>query len=122
MPCCCIQAGALPIDVAVAWCIPPWGVATGVSHLLLYASTHVMTASYCTVVRRMGMWTAATDGPSACCACCSVSAAFLSGLGVMDYSLLVGFDKQGQELVVGVIDFIRQVWAWQPVGWLTSAC
>lgn len=27
----------------------------------------------------------------------------------MDYSLLVGVDKEGQELVVGVIDFIRQV-------------
>jgi hypothetical protein len=39
----------------------------------------------------------------------ALCAAFLSSLGVMDYSLLVGFDKQGQELVVGVIDFIRQV-------------
>ena len=58
------------------------------------------------------MWAAPVTGPSACGACCCVVAAFLSGLGVMDYSLLVGFDKQGQELVVGVIDFIRQVRAW----------
>ncbi len=27
----------------------------------------------------------------------------------MDYSLLVGVDKEQQELVVGVIDYIRQV-------------
>lgn len=35
--------------------------------------------------------------------------AFLSGLGVMDYSLLVGVDKSTNTLVVGIIDFIRQV-------------
>ncbi len=29
--------------------------------------------------------------------------AFLSGLGVMDYSLLVGVDKEHNELVVGAI-------------------
>lgn len=33
---------------------------------------------------------------------------FLSNLGVMDYSLLVGVDKRNCDLVVGVIDFIRQ--------------
>ena len=35
--------------------------------------------------------------------------AFLSQLGVMDYSLLVGVDKTTNTLVVGIIDFIRQV-------------
>lgn len=35
--------------------------------------------------------------------------AFLSQLGVMDYSLLVGVDKSSSTLVVGIIDFIRQV-------------
>ena len=35
--------------------------------------------------------------------------AFLSGLGAMDYSLLVGVDKATNTLVVGIIDFIRQV-------------
>ena len=35
--------------------------------------------------------------------------AFLSGLGVMDYSLLVGVDDSNNTLVVGIIDFIRQV-------------
>ena len=34
--------------------------------------------------------------------------AFLSQLGVMDYSLLVGVDKSTNTLVVGIIDFIRQ--------------
>ena len=35
--------------------------------------------------------------------------AFLAGLGVMDYSLLVGVDAQKHRLVIGIIDFIRQV-------------
>ncbi|KAK9796713.1 hypothetical protein WJX73_010097 [Symbiochloris irregularis] len=34
--------------------------------------------------------------------------AFLAGLGVMDYSLLVGMNQSGGTLVVGIIDFIRQ--------------
>eukprot|EP00192_Tetraselmis_astigmatica_P001813 CAMPEP_0117653904 /NCGR_PEP_ID=MMETSP0804-20121206/3450_1 /TAXON_ID=1074897 /ORGANISM="Tetraselmis astigmatica, Strain CCMP880" /LENGTH=2102 /DNA_ID=CAMNT_0005460131 /DNA_START=192 /DNA_END=6500 /DNA_ORIENTATION=+ len=34
--------------------------------------------------------------------------AFLSSLGVMDYSLLVGVDHSKSTLVVGIIDFIRQ--------------
>ena len=37
---------------------------------------------------------------------------FLAGLGVMDYSLLVGVDKARGELVLGVIDYCRQVWGW----------
>jgi 1-phosphatidylinositol-3-phosphate 5-kinase len=32
---------------------------------------------------------------------------FLSSLKVMDYSLLVGLDEQSNELVVGIIDYIR---------------
>ncbi|KAJ9068984.1 Mitochondrial distribution and morphology protein 12 [Entomophthora muscae] len=32
---------------------------------------------------------------------------FLSSLKVMDYSLLVGFDEERKELVVGMVDFIR---------------
>ena len=35
--------------------------------------------------------------------------AFLSGLGVMDYSLLLGVDRGRRELVVGIIDYCRQV-------------
>lgn len=35
--------------------------------------------------------------------------ALLSGLGVMDYSLLVGIDQANSTMVVGIIDFIRQV-------------
>jgi len=32
---------------------------------------------------------------------------FLSKLNVMDYSLLVGIDKESKELVIGIVDFIR---------------
>jgi len=32
---------------------------------------------------------------------------FLHSKGVMDYSLLVGFDKQNEEYVVGIIDYVR---------------
>ena len=35
--------------------------------------------------------------------------AFLAGQGVMDYSLLVGIDSPNGALVVGIIDFLRQV-------------
>lgn len=35
--------------------------------------------------------------------------AFLAGQGVMDYSLLVGVDSPNGALVVGIIDFLRQV-------------
>ncbi|URE23905.1 Phosphatidylinositol-4-phosphate 5-Kinase [Musa troglodytarum] len=34
--------------------------------------------------------------------------AFLASIDVMDYSLLVGVDENKQELVVGIIDFMRQ--------------
>lgn len=32
---------------------------------------------------------------------------FLSKLNVMDYSLLVGIDEEKNELVIGIVDFIR---------------
>jgi len=32
----------------------------------------------------------------------------MQGVHVMDYSLLVGVDEERQELVLGIIDFIRQ--------------
>lgn len=35
--------------------------------------------------------------------------AWLAGQGVMDYSLLVGLDSPNGALVVGIIDFLRQV-------------
>ena len=35
--------------------------------------------------------------------------ALLAGLGVMDYSLLVGVDAPHGTLVVALIDFVRQV-------------
>ncbi|KAF7843680.1 1-phosphatidylinositol-3-phosphate 5-kinase FAB1B [Senna tora] len=34
--------------------------------------------------------------------------AFLASVGVMDYSLLVGVDEEKHELVIGIIDFMRQ--------------
>lgn len=34
--------------------------------------------------------------------------AFLASIGVMDYSLLVGVDEKKHELVMGIIDFMRQ--------------
>ena len=45
--------------------------------------------------------------------------AFLAGLGVMDYSLLVGLDSHSHRLVIGIIDFIRQVC---PVRLHSSSC
>jgi 1-phosphatidylinositol-3-phosphate 5-kinase len=45
--------------------------------------------------------------------------AFLAGLDVMDYSLVVGFDRGRKELVVGLIDFIRQYsWDKQVESWV----
>lgn len=34
---------------------------------------------------------------------------FLSAVKVVDYSILVGFDENKFEVVVGIIDFLRQV-------------
>lgn len=33
---------------------------------------------------------------------------FLASVDVMDYSLLVGMDEEGKELVLGIIDYMRQ--------------
>lgn len=47
---------------------------------------------------------------------------FLSHLNVMDYSLLVGIDAGNQELVVGIIDFLRQyTWDKQLETWAKSS-
>lgn len=48
--------------------------------------------------------------------------AFLAQLGVMDYSLLVGIDEMNGELVVGIIDYIRQyTWDKQLETWVKSS-
>ncbi|KAJ2653365.1 Mitochondrial distribution and morphology protein 12 [Coemansia sp. RSA 1250] len=47
---------------------------------------------------------------------------FLSKMNVMDYSLLVGFDDNSKELVVGIIDFIRTfTWDKQLESWVKEA-
>ncbi|QDZ23907.1 phosphatidylinositol phosphate kinase [Chloropicon primus] len=47
---------------------------------------------------------------------------FLAQLGVMDYSLLVGIDEINGELVVGIIDYIRQyTWDKQLETWVKSS-
>ena len=47
---------------------------------------------------------------------------FLSGQGVMDYSLLVGVDRSRGQLVVGVIDYVRQyTWDKQLETWVKSS-
>ncbi|KAI8466583.1 MAG: hypothetical protein J3K34DRAFT_433360 [Monoraphidium minutum] len=48
--------------------------------------------------------------------------AFLAALGVMDYSLLVGVDKERNALVIAIIDFIRQyTWDKQLETWVKSS-
>lgn len=37
---------------------------------------------------------------------------FLSIISVVDYSILVGFDEDSHEIVVGIIDYMRQVRMW----------
>ncbi|CAA6663840.1 unnamed protein product [Spirodela intermedia] len=47
---------------------------------------------------------------------------FLTSINVMDYSLLVGVDKQKQELVFGIIDYLRQyTWDKQLETWVKSS-
>eukprot|EP00163_Fabomonas_tropica_P016763 TRINITY_DN29903_c0_g1_i1.p1 TRINITY_DN29903_c0_g1~~TRINITY_DN29903_c0_g1_i1.p1 ORF type:complete len:247 (-),score=67.46 TRINITY_DN29903_c0_g1_i1:32-736(-) len=47
---------------------------------------------------------------------------FLSNMNVMDYSLLVGLDEDRQELVVGVIDYVRRyTWDKQLETWVKSS-
>eukprot|EP00892_Ulva_mutabilis_P011775 jgi/Ulvmu1/8970/UM005_0061.1 len=48
--------------------------------------------------------------------------AFLSSVGVMDYSLLLGIDRNNQRLIVGIIDYIRQyTWDKQVEHWVKSS-
>ncbi|CAO2199800.1 unnamed protein product [Urochloa humidicola] len=48
--------------------------------------------------------------------------AFLTSINVMDYSLLVGVDKQKHELVFGIIDYLRQyTWDKQLETWVKSS-
>ncbi|KAJ1901154.1 Mitochondrial distribution and morphology protein 12 [Kickxella alabastrina] len=47
---------------------------------------------------------------------------FLSKMNVMDYSLLVGFDENSKELVVGIVDFIRTfTWDKKLESWVKEA-
>jgi len=47
---------------------------------------------------------------------------FLASLGVMDYSLLVGVDKEHNTLVVAIIDFIRTyTWDKQLETWVKAS-
>ncbi|KAI3767584.1 hypothetical protein L2E82_17821 [Cichorium intybus] len=47
--------------------------------------------------------------------------AFLNSINVMDYSLLVGVDVEGKELVCGIIDYVRQyTWDKQLENWVKS--
>lgn len=47
---------------------------------------------------------------------------FLNSINVMDYSLLVGVDEEQQELVLGIIDFVRQyTWDKQLETWVKAS-
>jgi 1-phosphatidylinositol-3-phosphate 5-kinase len=47
---------------------------------------------------------------------------FLQSVNVMDYSLLVGVDKQKHELVFGIIDYLRQyTWDKQLETWVKTS-
>ncbi|KAJ3677417.1 hypothetical protein LUZ60_003141 [Juncus effusus] len=47
---------------------------------------------------------------------------FLASVDVMDYSLLVGIDEENKELVVGIIDFMRQyTWDKQLETWVKAS-
>ncbi|KAG0494355.1 hypothetical protein HPP92_005349 [Vanilla planifolia] len=47
---------------------------------------------------------------------------FLNGINVMDYSLLVGVDKQQRQLVFGIIDYLRQyTWDKQLETWVKAS-
>jgi 1-phosphatidylinositol-3-phosphate 5-kinase len=48
--------------------------------------------------------------------------AFFQGIDVMDYSLLVGVDEEKHELVLGIIDFMRQyTWDKHLETWVKSS-
>jgi len=47
---------------------------------------------------------------------------FLASLGVMDYSLLVGFNRSQQKLIVGLVDYVRQyTWDKQVESWVKKS-
>ncbi|KAL4529056.1 hypothetical protein Ndes2437A_g03576 [Nannochloris sp. 'desiccata'] len=47
---------------------------------------------------------------------------FLASLGVMDYSLLVGFNRIQQKLVIGLVDYVRQyTWDKQVESWVKKS-
>lgn len=47
---------------------------------------------------------------------------FLQSINVMDYSLLLGVDREHQELVFGIIDYLRQyTWDKQLETWVKSS-
>ncbi|XP_048546330.1 putative 1-phosphatidylinositol-3-phosphate 5-kinase FAB1C [Triticum urartu] len=47
---------------------------------------------------------------------------FLASVGVMDYSLLVGIDEEKKELVMGIIDYLRQyTWDKQLETWVKAS-
>ncbi|CAM0913962.1 unnamed protein product [Alopecurus aequalis] len=47
---------------------------------------------------------------------------FLASVGVMDYSLLVGIDEDSKELVIGIIDYLRQyTWDKQLETWVKAS-
>jgi hypothetical protein len=47
---------------------------------------------------------------------------FLASLGVMDYSLLVGFNRIQQKLIVGLVDYVRQyTWDKQVESWVKKS-
>lgn len=51
-----------------------------------------------------------------------MTADFLASLGVMDYSLLVGFNKSKRELMVGLVDYARQyTWDKQVESWVKQS-
>jgi len=47
---------------------------------------------------------------------------FLASLGVMDYSLLVGFNRSQHKLIVGLVDYVRQyTWDKQVESWVKKS-
>ena len=49
-------------------------------------------------------------------------AGFLASLGVMDYSLLVGFSRSEGNLIIGLVDYLRQyTWDKQVESWVKAS-
>ena len=50
------------------------------------------------------------------------AAGFLGSLGIMDYSLLVGFSRREGMLIVGLVDYLRQyTWDKQVESWVKAS-